>query len=440
MSLERIKKHINKLPRDVAIENVDASGPHDLSLYRDPDVSRVVRRYVCDYEHCGAYRPHLSILAGESPPDPVLSRDEWNKVVPGPCFGAAQRMKDWLKVQWLDDRDRNIPVFFAGQVDVYPERISPYCESMLGADGATVHSGPPLKKHAYQDAMLRSKIALCPWGNGEMTYRLYEAWHSGAVPVMPCTDWITTWFGRLTAGRHYIPCKADGSDVDSVCREVLSNWTAYDAMRKCNYDLARDLTTGDMVKGWADRNLHGLGDYEPEPISVGWPDNVPAAKRHDHGWLCGDTKALLSEALNDRTSTVVEVGSWLGRSARFILKHAPSAHLYCIDTWQGSDEHKGHAEWSRMLSTLYETFLANMWDAKDRITPIRGRSQNGLRYLAEQGVEPDLVYVDGDHSEQAVYQDLSTAHRLFPSARLVGDDWSWRSVRCRVSGFLAENG
>ena len=70
---------------------------------------------------------------------------------------------------------------------------------------------------------------------------------------------------------------------------------------------------------------------------------------------------------------VVEVGSWQGKSAVFmaveILNQNKNIKLNCVDTWEGSIEHKEENVIQQNL--LYETFLKNIEPVKQVIDPIR---------------------------------------------------------------------
>jgi hypothetical protein len=96
---------------------------------------------------------------------------------------------------------------------------------------------------------------------------------------------------------------------------------------------------------------------------------------------------------------------------------------------------------ARLTATLpvpgRPTFLANMWDYRTRLFPLRMTSLEGLAAIERLGAQPDLIYVDADHSADAVTHDLAACTRLFPGALLVGDDWQWPSVqeavRCHAS-------
>jgi len=41
--------------------------------------------------------------------------------------------------------------------------------------------------------------------------------------------------------------------------------------------------------------------------------------------------------MNSETRCVLELGSWLGKSTRFIVERAPNAYIFAVDLW--SNEH-----------------------------------------------------------------------------------------------------
>ena len=52
----------------------------------------------------------------------------------------------------------------------------------------------------------------------------------------------------------------------------------------------------------------------------------------------------------------------------------------------------------------------------------------GIRAVAGQGLEPDLVYVDGEHSYDAVSGEIEMIRHSFPRAVIIGDDYDWPGV------------
>jgi Glycosyl transferases group 1/Methyltransferase domain len=173
-----------------------------------------------------------------------------------------------------------------------------------------------------------------------------------------------------------------------------------------------------------------------------WPKERPedAAPGQEQGWLGAGTEVMLSRALSPATHLVVELGAWLGLSTRFIANHAPNAVVISVDHWKGSPEHVDDPRYKRLLPQLYETFLARCWDYRDRIVPLRMSSLDGLRKVAECGLQPDVVYIDAEHSFVAVSAELALARRLFPLAALTGDDYDWAGVREAVHAFARQQG
>jgi len=163
-----------------------------------------------------------------------------------------------------------------------------------------------------------------------------------------------------------------------------------------------------------------------------FPAVEPAVPASDHGWFGPEHVELLTPFLNPDLKVVLEVGSWLGKSTRWIADHAPSAQVIAIDTWHGSPEHHQNAEWKGMLPTLYDTFLKSCWAYRNRIIPVRQPSVSGLRLVHAHNIIPDVIYLDGSHEYGDVKADMETILTLFPNSDLAGDDFMWPGVERAV--------
>jgi predicted O-methyltransferase YrrM len=99
----------------------------------------------------------------------------------------------------------------------------------------------------------------------------------------------------------------------------------------------------------------------------------------------------------------VEVGSWKGKSSAFlaveIANSGKEIQLYCIDTWNGSEEHK-----NMDLSNLYDTFLNNMKPLSKYYKAIRMDSVEASTMFEDYSL--DFVFLDADHSYKGVIKDL----------------------------------
>jgi len=153
-----------------------------------------------------------------------------------------------------------------------------------------------------------------------------------------------------------------------------------------------------------------------------FPAKRPDVPRSNHGWFGDANRDVLRAVIKPKFKVVVELGSWLGLSTRFLAKTAPYAAIIAIDHWLGSAACHEDKEWRKFIPTLYETFLASSWEYRHQIIPLRMRTIPGLQLVHDLGIRPDLVYIDADHEYTAVRADLETTLSFFPKARIVGDD------------------
>ena len=125
-----------------------------------------------------------------------------------------------------------------------------------------------------------------------------------------------------------------------------------------------------------------------------WPINKPAGiLQNNHGWFHNEKKIIALQSLIDEKMTVIlEIGAWLGQSTRLLLNTNKTATILSIDHWIGSNEHSTLQY--PFLPVLYETFLVNCWEYKNRLIPIRENSIDGLNIVSEYGIEPNLIMID----------------------------------------------
>lgn len=165
-----------------------------------------------------------------------------------------------------------------------------------------------------------------------------------------------------------------------------------------------------------------------------WPTQRPSMTHYEgHHFTQSGTLELLGQSIDElRPRLIVEVGAWLGGSTRWLLTRSPEA-LVSIDTWLGSVEHQAGSDWQKrqthhaaLLERLFETFLACCWEYRERLIALRTSSLDGFWQIASAGLCPELILLDGAHDELSVTNELELAHELFPTARLVIDDYNRR--------------
>lgn len=184
----------------------------------------------------------------------------------------------------------------------------------------------------------------------------------------------------------------------------------------------------------------------PDPFATFQPRVTPTTQswHFDHDFL----EKIYREVPQPRV--IVEVGSWLGRSAIETAKYYTTQlkwrdfTLVCVDTWLGSTEH-----WLRPVThallqcedgypTVYEHFMSNVYLAglQEYILPLPQTSSNGSRVLSYFKLPIDWVYLDASHYTLDVLTDMSLYWPLLESGGvLMGDDWCWPTVRSGVLDF-----
>jgi hypothetical protein len=143
-----------------------------------------------------------------------------------------------------------------------------------------------------------------------------------------------------------------------------------------------------------------------------------------------------------------EIGSWKGDFAARIVKLAGPRELHLIDPWRfnpayparwyGGNVAKSQADMDAICLGVRSRFADNPEVRIHRCGSLDGSPQ----FL---DCSFDWVYIDGDHSRQAVRDDLHAWYpKVKPGGFLVCDDYLWKdefgafSVKAAVDEFIAE--
>jgi len=161
--------------------------------------------------------------------------------------------------------------------------------------------------------------------------------------------------------------------------------------------------------------------------------------RHHSSW------ARILAPRREYPMRILEIGSWEGRSALFFLNYLPNSKIVCVDTFEGSIEHRAWPTWQReaQLRGVEKRFDRNLAPFADRVEKRKEDSLTALGQLGIEGKRFDLVYIDGSHLAVDVYRDGVLAWPLVASRgivifddyeRMVGPKQDWPQVG--VDAFL----
>jgi len=121
-------------------------------------------------------------------------------------------------------------------------------------------------------------------------------------------------------------------------------------------------------------------------------------------------------------SKFVEIGSWKGKSSAYmaveIANYNKNIDFYCVDTWEGSIEHKNNTE----ISMLYDIFLNNMKSIESYYTPLKMKSLDAVSKFEDSSL--DFVFIDGSHEYEDVKDDIKAwLPKVKPGGILAGHDY-----------------
>ena len=140
------------------------------------------------------------------------------------------------------------------------------------------------------------------------------------------------------------------------------------------------------------------------------------------GWQTIPEMEWLAEHASGH-NTIVEVGTYYGRSARCILDNS-NAVLYCVDTWNGPVFDDNNKQIYNVNDYVYARFLENMkgYIESKRVVPIKGTIDKFYQLYHPKKV--DMIFIDGDHRYFQVKKDIETAKLLINSGGIIcGHDY-----------------
>lgn len=133
--------------------------------------------------------------------------------------------------------------------------------------------------------------------------------------------------------------------------------------------------------------------------------------------------------LADRSSSIAEIGSYIGASACCFgaaVSADRNTRIICIDTWNNHAMSEGNRD-------TWAEFKRNTASFSDFVIPVRGFSTDVVEQVRKISPSLDLLFIDGDHSYEGVKADWE-AYKGFlkPGSTVVFHDYGWAEGVKRV--------
>jgi hypothetical protein len=131
--------------------------------------------------------------------------------------------------------------------------------------------------------------------------------------------------------------------------------------------------------------------------------------------------------LMPKNSVCAEIGVFKGNFSSKILQHVKPEKLYLIDPWKNDEEEpnlKNSNLWTQEIRQSQYNLVKNKFEKNPSVNIIREKSEVALESFENNFF--DWVYIDGDHSTQAVLVDLEMSlKKVKPGGFITGDDVSF---------------
>jgi hypothetical protein len=130
-----------------------------------------------------------------------------------------------------------------------------------------------------------------------------------------------------------------------------------------------------------------------------WADNLDKQKEGIDGW-CSDEELRFLRKMAFESDSIVEIGSWKGRSTKELLK-ACNGNVYAVDNWLGSKEWA--TEVGVFIQDVYNEFMKNVGHFPNLVV-LKGDSLEMVKTF--NGDKVDMVYIDAGHTYEECKADI----------------------------------
>ena len=103
-------------------------------------------------------------------------------------------------------------------------------------------------------------------------------------------------------------------------------------------------------------------------------------------------------------NNILEIGSYEGMSALFLLEYFKDSRIDCIETFKGSDEHE-----KIDFTNVKNNFLYNLDNFKERSNLFEDTSDMFFEKLNKDKKVYDIIYIDGSHHSKQVFKDAENS-------------------------------
>ena len=133
----------------------------------------------------------------------------------------------------------------------------------------------------------------------------------------------------------------------------------------------------------------------------------------------------------------VEIGVRWGRNANFVLNNFDISTIHLIDPYCELP-YLTHIFNSESVKTYKDSAKNDLKPFKDKCVWYEDFSQNVIDKFDDNSI--DIIYIDGDHSYEAVLSDLTLFYpKIKEGGLIIGDDYNEDGVKQSIEEYSKEN-
>ena len=243
---------------------------------------------------------------------------------------------------------------------------------------------------------------------------------------------------------HYYDC------LDDIFIFIVDDWN-WRGVREGTYDSFKELKLSVLYEREIRTTTNNTHPVMASKEQTEWHNGIYVAilkknnaRQYSRIWFSPSNLTVLQPYKNKDNVMFLEIGSFEGYSANYFVDNFLSGNnskITCVDPWIKYSEStitKISGVDDVINEGTYKIFTDNTKDNSDKIIIKRGFSKDVLPALQP---EYDFIYIDGDHSEKAVWLDAVLSFDILKvGGIMIFDDYTWnvgdKSPKKAVDRFL----
>ena len=143
---------------------------------------------------------------------------------------------------------------------------------------------------------------------------------------------------------------------------------------------------------------------------------------------------------NFKEFSYLEIGSWEGNSALYILKNHSTENVVCVDLWDTDNNFK------ELNKKNFDNFIKNLKEFENKYSYFKTTSDD---FFLKNDQFFDVIYIDGWHGTSQVNKDISNSWKFLKiGGIIICDDYfygdiyknSYKDIPApAINNFIKEN-